>query len=52
MQELFGKVDNLEMFIHPQFNESFKFMNEKQSINLAKSILKEFIKYCFIISAL
>lgn len=44
MQELFGKVDNLEMFIHPQFNESFKFMNEKQSINLAKSILKEFIK--------
>lgn len=43
MQELFGKVDNLEMFIHPKFNESFKFMNDKQSITLAKDILDGFI---------
>ena len=33
MQELFGKVDNLECFTHPKFNEKFKFMNEEQSIN-------------------
>lgn len=44
MQDLFGKVDNLEMFIHPKFNESFKFMNEAQSIKLAKDILNGFIK--------
>lgn len=44
MQDLFGKVDNLEMFIHPKFNESFKFMDEVQSINLAKNILKGFFK--------
>lgn len=44
MQDLFGKVDNLEMFIHPKFNESFKFMDEAQSINLAKNILKGFLK--------
>lgn len=44
MNKLFGKVDNLNMFVHPKFNEKFKFMNEKQSIDLAKNILKEFIK--------
>lgn len=44
MQDLFGKVDNLEMFIHPQFNEKFKFMNEIQSVKLAKDILEGFIK--------
>ena len=44
MQELFGKVDNLEGFTHPKFNEKFKFMNEEQSINLAKRVLEEFRK--------
>ncbi len=43
MQDLFGKVDNLEMFIHPKFNEKFKFMNDKQSITLAKDVLDGFI---------
>ena len=43
MQDLFGKVDNLEMFIHPQFNEGFKFMNDKQSIALAKEVLNGFL---------
>ena len=47
MEKLFGKVDNLNMFVHPKFNEKFKFMNDKQSINLAKKILKEFIKSGF-----
>ena len=44
MQELFGKVDNLECFTHPKFNEKFKFMNEEQSINLARKVLEEFLK--------
>lgn len=44
MEKLFGKVDNLTMFIHPKFNEKFEFMNEKQSIKLAQKILNEFIK--------
>lgn len=44
MQELFGKVDNLESFTHPKFNEKFKFMNEKQSINLAKKVLDKFLE--------
>ena len=44
MQELFGKVDNLEMFIHPKFNEKFKFMNNEESIVLAEDILDRFIK--------
>lgn len=44
MENLFGKVDNLNMFIHPKYNEKFKFMNEEQSINLAKRVLEEFIK--------
>ena len=47
MEELFGKVDNLNMFIHPKFNEKFKFMNGEQSVNLAKEVLKEFIKSGF-----
>ncbi len=42
MQDLFGKVDNLEMFIHPKFNEGFKFMNDKQSLILAKDVLNGF----------
>lgn len=44
MQKLFGKVDNLEMFVHPKFNEKFKFMDEKQSVNLAKIVLDKFLK--------
>lgn len=44
MEKLFGEVNNLNMFIHPKFNEKFKFMNEKQSIELAKKVLSEFIK--------
>lgn len=44
MEELFGKVDNLNMFVHPKFNEKFKFMNDKQSVNLAKNVLSKFIK--------
>lgn len=44
MQGLFGKVDNLEMFIHSKFNEGFKFMDDKQSIKLAKDVLKRFLK--------
>ena len=44
MEKLFGKVDNLNMFVHPKFNESFEFMDDKQSIKLAKNILKEFVK--------
>ena len=42
MKELFGKVDNLNMFIHPKFNEGFKFMNDRQSINLAKELFNKF----------
>lgn len=44
MQDLFGKVDNLECFTHPKFNESFKFMDEVKSVNLAKKVLNEFLK--------
>lgn len=44
MKELFGNVDNLNMFIHPKFNESFKFMNDKQSVNLARTIFSKFEK--------
>ena len=44
MEELFGKVDNLNMFVHPLFNEKYKFMNDIQSIDLAKRILLEFKK--------
>ena len=47
MKELFGKVDNLNMFIHPKFNESFKFMDDKQSVILAKTIYEEFQKSNF-----
>ena len=42
MERLFGYVDNLNMFIHPKFNESFKFMDDKQSIELARKILNKF----------
>lgn len=44
MEKLFGKVDNLNMFTHPKFNEKFKFMNEKQSMELAKEVLNRFVK--------
>ncbi len=44
MEKLFGEVDNLNMFIHPKFNEKFEFMNDKQSIKLANKVLREFIK--------
>lgn len=47
MKQLFGKVDNLNMFIHPKFNEKFKFMNEKQSVELSNKILSEFINSGF-----
>ena len=26
MEKLFGEVDNLNMFVHPKFNEKFKRM--------------------------
>lgn len=42
MNNLFGSVDNLTMFTHPKFNEKFRFMNNKESINLAKDIFKKF----------
>ncbi len=42
MNNLFGSVDNLTMFTHPKFNEKFRFMNNKESINLAKEIFKKF----------
>jgi len=44
MQDLFGKVNNLENFLHPKFNEKFKFMDEKKSVDLARKILEEFLK--------
>lgn len=44
MKPLFGKVNNLEGFIHPKFNREFEFMDEKQSVNLARRILDEFVK--------
>lgn len=44
MKQLFGEVDNLNMFIHPKFNEKFKFMDDKQSILLANKILNKFIE--------
>jgi hypothetical protein len=44
MNSLFGIVDNLTMFVHPKFNESFKFMDNKQSIELAKKVLDKFTK--------
>lgn len=47
MEKLFREVDNLNMFIHPKFNENFKFMNDKQSIELAKRVLEEFVKSKF-----
>ncbi len=47
MKNLFGIVDNLNMFIHPKFNGKFKFMDDKQSIYLAKKILNEFKKSGF-----
>ena len=42
MKELFGSVDNLNMFIHPKFNEGFRFMNDKQSVSLAKILYNKF----------
>lgn len=42
MNDLFGEVDNLSMFTHPKFNEKFSFMDNKQSIDLAKEIFKRF----------
>ena len=42
MKELFGNVDNLNMFIHPKFNEGFRFMDDKQSVNLAKILYNKF----------
>ena len=42
MKELFGNVDNLNMFIHPKFKESFKFMDDKQSLELARTIYNKF----------
>lgn len=42
MNNLFGSVDNLTMFTHPKFNEKYRFMNNKESINLAKDIFKKF----------
>ena len=42
MKELFGDVDNLNMFIHPKFKEGFKFMDDKQSVNLARIIYNKF----------
>ena len=47
MKKLFGEVDNLNMFIHPKFNEHFKFMNDNQSVTLSEKILSEFIKSGF-----
>lgn len=47
MKKLFGEVDNLNMFIHPKFNEKFKFMNDNQSVILSEKILSEFIKSGF-----
>lgn len=44
MEKLFGEVDNLTMFVHPEFNEKFEFMNERQSIKLAQEILSKIIK--------
>ena len=44
MKSLFGEVNNLAGFVHPKFNKEFKFMNERQSVNLARKILEEFIK--------
>ena len=44
MNSLFGIVDNLTMFVHPKFNESFKFMDNKQSIELARKVLDKFTK--------
>ena len=42
MKEIFGDVDNLNMFVHPKFNETFKFMDEKQSVNLARIVCNKF----------
>ena len=42
MEDVFGKVDNLSMFVHPRFNEKFNFMDCKQSVNLAKTIFNKF----------
>ena len=47
MKKLFGEVNNLNMFIHPKFNEHFKFMNDNQSVILSEKILSEFIKSGF-----
>lgn len=47
MKEIFSKVDNLSMFVHPKYNEKFGFMNSKQSVNLAKTIFNEFQKSHF-----
>lgn len=47
MKKLFGEVDNLNMFMHPKFNEHFKFMNDNQSVILSEKILTEFIKSGF-----
>ena len=41
MKSLFGEVNNLAGFVHPKFNKEFKFMNERQSVNLARKILEE-----------
>ena len=38
---MFGKIDNLSAFTHPDFNMKFQYMDETQSIRMAKSILQK-----------
>ena len=47
MKKLFGEVNNLDMFVHPKFNQKFKFMNDKQSVELAKKVLNQLIQSGF-----
>lgn len=47
MKKVFGEVNNLDMFVHPKFNQKFKFMNAKQSIEIAKKVLNQLLQSGF-----
>jgi hypothetical protein len=44
MNNPYGKIDNLSAFTHPVFNQVFRYMNDFESICMAKEILNKLIQ--------
>lgn len=47
MNNPYNEIDNLSAFTHPIFNQKFKYMNDYESIDMAKTILNKFIESGF-----